>query len=252
MTLRGWAGDLIDLVLPSGCVSCRGWIPTGGAARPELVCAACRIRMRPGPWPRCSRCHWPKGTGRASDAECRECVDWSEGIVAARFAFELVPPVDDLVHGLKYEGWRRLAELMGGAIARLDAPVPDGRDAVVVPIPTTPGRLRTRGYNQAELLAREVANAKRWPLVSALARREGAGSQTTLNRDERHRNVRGAFHPTPEAIRVRDRGVLLIDDVLTTGATVSAAADILCQAGASEVVVATFARAVPTRAQRVA
>ena len=252
MALGGWTDDLIDLLLPSGCVSCRAWIPSVGAVRPEMVCAACRIRMRPGPWPRCSRCHWPMGTGRAPDAECRECADWSAGIVAARFAFELVPPVDDLVHGLKYEGWGQLAELMGQAIARLDAPVPGGRDAVVVPVPTTPGRLRARGYNQAELLARRVVESKRWPLVQALARRDGSGSQTTLNRDERHRNVRGAFHAAPEAIHVRGRGVLLVDDVLTTGATVSAAADTLCEAGASEVVVVTFARAVPTRAQRVA
>ena len=217
-----------------------------------MVCATCRIRMRPGPWPRCSRCHWPKGTGRAPDDACRECADWPTGILAARFAFELAPPVDDLVHGLKYEGWRQLADLMGGAIARLDAPVPGGGEAAVVPVPTTPGRLRTRGYNQAELLARRVAELKGWPVVPALARREGAGSQTTLTRDERRRNVRGAFHPARDSIHVRGRGVLLVDDVLTTGATVSAAADALCEAGATEIVVVTFARAVPTRAQRVA
>ena len=169
--------------------------------------------------------------------------------MAARFAFELASPVDDLVHGLKYEGWRELAGLMGEAVARLDVPDQWVRNAVVVPVPTTPNRLRSRGYNQAALLAMRVADLRRLPLVNALERREGAGSQTTLTRDERRRNVRGAFAPTREAARARGRTVLLVDDVLTTGATVSEAADALSEAGVPEVVVLTFARVVPTRAR---
>jgi predicted amidophosphoribosyltransferase len=94
-----------------------------------------------------------------------------------------------------------------------------------------------------------VADLRRLPLVNALERREGAGSQTTLTRDERRRNVRGAFAPTREAARARGRTVLLVDDVLTTGATVSEAADALSEAGVPEVVVLTFARVVPTRAR---
>lgn len=247
-----WARDLMDLLLPSGCVSCGKWIPSRLDTAPDLVCAACRLRMRSGPWPRCDRCHWPKGTGRAPGTECRECADWSPSIVAARFAFELAPPVDDLVHGLKYEGWRELSELMGDAVARLDAPVKDIRNAVVVPVPTTPDRLRSRGYNQAELLARRFAHLRRLPMVNALDRRGRAGSQTKLTRDERRRNVQGAFAPTLEAARVRGGAVILVDDVLTTGATVSAAADALSKAEVREVVVLTFARAIPARAREVA
>ncbi|MCA1792242.1 MAG: double zinc ribbon domain-containing protein, partial [Thioalkalivibrio sp.] len=181
MSRGSWARDLIDLLLPAGCVSCGGWIPMGGATRPELVCAACRMRMRAGAWPRCPRCHWPRGTGRTADMACRECEGWPETITAARFAYELAPPATDLVHGLKYEGWRELAIYMGDVMARLDdGGPPTERSTVVVPVPTTRRRLRTRGYNQAELLARRVAEVRELPMVAALERVGATGSQTTL------------------------------------------------------------------------
>lgn len=239
--------DLIDLLLPAGCVSCGGWIPKGGGARPELVCAACRMRMRAGAWPRCPRCHWPRGTGRTADTTCRECEEWPETIAAARFAYELATPATDLVHGLKYEGWRALAIYMGDAMARLeDVRAQTETSTVVVPVPTTRRRLRTRGYNQAELLARRVAEVRELPMIEALERLGVTGSQTTLSREERRQNVREAFACSPAADAVRGRRVLLVDDVLTTGATVSAAADALSAAGAATVVVLTFARTVAT------
>jgi ComF family protein len=202
--------------------------------------------MRAGSWPRCPRCHWPRGTRRSEEIECRECVAWPEPLLGARFAYELRPPVDDLVHGLKYEGWRELAPFMGDAVAALELPWPDGgrRGAVVTPIPTTPERMRTRGYNQAELLARRVAERLGLPCVAALRRTRATRSQTALTPRERLRNVRGVFGPGHGAGTLTGRTVLLVDDVLTTGATVSAATECLTEAGAGPVIVATFARAV--------
>lgn len=132
-------------------------------------------------------------------------------------------------------------------MARLAVPrIGAGELRVIVPIPTTPGRLRARGYNQAEILAREVALEWNTDLLDALVRREGGESQVALHPDERRANVQGAFLLREGAAeRVRNREVILVDDVLTTGATASAAAEVLGAAGAGSVSLLTFARALP-------
>ncbi|HET9949126.1 MAG TPA: double zinc ribbon domain-containing protein [Longimicrobiales bacterium] len=237
-----WAGDLLDLLVPAGCVACRAWIP--GGRRAPLVCARCRSRLRVAPWPRCPRCHHPRGGGRPEGDECRECAAWPPELARARWAYVLAPPAADLVHALKYEGWAELADFMGDAMARLELP-PPGPDTVVVPVPTTPDRLRRRGYNQAELLARRVARARGATVAAVLARRAGGRSQTELGPHERMENVRGAFVPGADAAAVAGAPVLLVDDVLTTGATAAEAARQLAVLGAREVTLVAFARALP-------
>lgn len=184
---------------------------------------------------------------------CRECASWPPELTAARFAFELAPPADDLVHGLKYEGWRELAGVMGDAMASVEIPGRSpGESFVVVPVPTTPERLRARGYNQAGLLAERVALRTGLSFAPALARPTARGSQTSLAPEARRDNVRGAFEPTGRSDEVRGRSVLLVDDVLTTGATISEAAVTLARAGAVRVVASTFARALGAGARAVA
>lgn len=156
------------------------------------------------------------------------------------------------MHALKYEGWTGLAPFMGDAIVRaLESDVPDR--AVVVAVPTTRRRERERGYNQAALLADRVAAGLGLPRVAALRRAREGVSQTELAPDARRENVRNAF--VADAARsalIAGRHVLLIDDVLTTGATAGAAAVALSEAGARTVTLGAFARALPTAAPRAA
>ena len=252
--------SLLELLLPGGCVVCRRWIPdrsTSGEG-PELVCVRCRSRLAVASWPRCPRCHHPRGTGREDTEDCLECRDWPEELTAARYAHVLVAPASDLVHALKYEGWRELAGPMAIAMARVVPRAPAGGDlasarALVVPVPTTNRRLRERGYNQAGLLARGVAGALGLGVATALTRARASTSQTTLAPGERRENVRGAFAPSPsDARRVAGANVLLVDDVLTTGATAGEAALTLAGEGAATVTLVTFARALPRLLARAA
>ena len=212
-----------------------------------LVCARCRTLLREPAWPRCERCGFPLGSGTAPLPTCLECRDWDEALGQARSAVVLRPPADALVHGFKYGGWGDLAGVMGRRMVQHAMP-PGLRSGpfLVVPVPTTRRRLRSRGYNQAQLLAASVSEGVSQPLREALERRHGGLTQVGLHPGQRRANVKNAFVAKDEALVVLSGArVLLVDDVLTTGSTATAAARALVRAGAAEVFLSTFARACP-------
>jgi len=116
----------------------------------------------------------------------------------------------------------------------------------IVPVPTTARRLRERGYNQAKVLADGVARLTGGRCLDALRRRDGGESQVALHPEERRANVKGAFLLRDSSVeRILRRDLVLVDDVLTTGATAGAAAEALEGGGARSVTLLTFARALP-------
>lgn len=239
---RNVFGRLTHLLLPPACAGCGSPLPSGI----EYLCPGCRTRLRSPAHPRCIRCHAPRGTGLPAERPCPECEEWPPILARARAACVMAPPADRLVHALKYGGWPELAPIMAermtGALGTTDLPA----DAVVAPVPTTRARLRARGFNQAEELSRAVASAVDRVHLSPLRREGESGTQVALHRHERRANVEQAFCPEEGADQeVSGRCVLLVDDVLTTGATACAAASALSAMGVSEVIVLTFARALP-------
>ena len=158
-----------------------------------------------------------------------------------------LPPAPELIHGLKYQGWTSLAPFMGERMARLvrlegwaDPP------GVVVPVPTTPGRFRERGFNPARLLADAVSQGLGISVADGLSRPRESPRQVGLPPSERAANVRGAFVSSGASSGVLNhQHVLLVDDVLTTGATGAEAARAAGECGARTVSLVTFARALP-------
>lgn len=241
MKPSSFAKDLLNLFLPRGCLGCGDRIPP--EEEEGLVCARCRTLLRPPPSPRCPRCDVPYGTGHPSDAPCLECQSWPEVLCTARSAVVMEPPASSLVHSLKYDGWRSLGVLMGRRMAAVFPPV--GGSPWVVPVPTTPERRRFRGYNQARVLAESVSREMGLTVIDGLIRARG-GTQVKAGPRERHRNVAEVFDVVSSArSRIRGRDVILIDDVLTTGATATSAAMALQRGGVGSVHVLTFARALP-------
>lgn len=146
-------------------------------------------------------------------------------------------PLRKLIHLYKYHGMDKLAAPLSDFLV---AALPRSRRVDwIVPVPMHWWRKWTRGYNQAELLARELSRRTGIPMVAAMRRRRGTPPQAGLSDKERRQNLRGAFTVTESP---RNRHVLLIDNVLTTGATASACGAALKQAGASAVQVLTVAR----------
>jgi ComF family protein len=241
---------LLDVLLPPACAGCGVHLPaldgTRGKAR-RRICPRCLSRLKSPPHPRCGRCDAPRGTGLPEDRECGECSDWPAGLRGARASALLVPPADALVHSLKYGGWPELADDLAERMARVPLPgIPGLAGSTLVPVPTTRARLRARGYNQAGALARSLARLTGANVVEALERKDGGGSQVALHRGERRANVQGAFTlGSTSAKELEGTDVVLVDDVLTTGATASEAAGALCEGGVRSVTLLTFARALP-------
>jgi ComF family protein len=152
------------------------------------------------------------------------------------------------VHQLKYRGWRGIAPVLAERMAPL---LPDDArhsPRLCVPVPTSARRQRERGYNQAALLAQAYAALTRTRCVPALRRSGGQRTQTTLQPLARRANVAGAFAVAPEAAAMLpDAHVVVVDDVLTTGATAGECARTLAAAGACCITLVTFARALDAR-----
>ncbi|HSV70599.1 MAG TPA: ComF family protein [Methylibium sp.] len=222
--------------LPDHCAVCRA--PTRAVER--RLCGDCVTRFAP-PRPRCERCALPLPTLQALCGGClREPPPWSSAVAACDYGH----PWDGLLAALKFDGALDLAPGLAGLLARrLAARAPVAVDAML-PVPLAPRRLRERGYNQASLLAQAVARARGVPVREGhLLRLADTPPQLGLSRTQRRANLRGAFAVEPLALSaLRGQRLALVDDVMTTGATLAEASRSLLAAGAAEVQVWVVAR----------
>ena len=226
------------LLLPAECLLCHALLTPREAER--LVCPICRGRwkaVRP-PW--CERCGQPE----PHFGPCRLCVEWPAALSSVRSAVWLDEYARPAVHALKYGGLPRIADDLATAMLKTRSPA-DGA-SVLVPIPLAKKRLRARGYNQSETLARALARQWRIPVLPDLiVRTRETPTQTALTPDTRLANVRAAFAvANVQCPMLNDHWTLIIvDDVFTTGATLAEAARALEQTGAKRIHGITFARA---------
>lgn len=150
-----------------------------------------------------------------------------------------------IVRALKFGGWFGLAPRMAREMSEDARRVAGGGPGRLVPVPLAPARRRERGFDQAALLADGLARELGWPRADLLVRPRAGRPQARLGRDERLRNVRGAFRLRADAADGARRGppVLLVDDVVSTGATAVACAEVLASGGVRLAGVVSFARA---------
>jgi len=232
------AGRLIDLVLPPRCLGCQA--PTASHAG---LCVDCWQKLTLIERPFCERLGIPfvydHGEGMVSAQAIASPPAYGKARAAARYEGAAI----DLVHRLKYGDRVDIAPFMGRLMAQAGRDILGDAD-MLVPVPLHRLRLWRRRFNQAALLAREIARRSGVayePLLLARPRR--TAHQVGLSRNERARNVQGAF-AVPQAGRpaIAGKRIVLVDDVLTSGATGEAAARALLRAGAANVDILVFAR----------
>lgn len=216
-------GIWIDDLLYPEAVACLCCDHALGADDQDCLCPDCRKAL-------------DQLARRQEACEAKEHLPLPEGISALHAAFVYEGPARRLVHLLKYESIRAAAV----PLARQMAYLPSGEEEIIVPVPTDPRRERRRGFNQSTLLARHIAGELGMQMETALVRVESRHPQTGLSAGERMENLVGCMKACDA---VNGKRVLLIDDVVTTGATIREASRALQAAGAKSVCVFAAARA---------
>ncbi len=233
---------LLDILYPPVCHVCKTFIPDPGSIH---LCAACSEKIIPVISPKCPVCGMPFNTENGIDHVCGACATTSRPFISARAAVRFGGPAQELIHRLKYGKKVHLSRPLGHITVRhLGGFLDETGVEVIVPVPLHPKRLRERGFNQAILLADFLSRNWHIPISrNNLRRVRWTEPQVNLSPEDRVKNVRGAF-AAKEPLLFENRKIVLVDDVYTTGSTVSECARVLKRAGADKVYVVTVARAV--------
>lgn len=222
-----WLKDLLMLFFPVNCLICSKRLPAPG----EVICLSCEQKI-----PRTGYTRLQKNPvylgfwGRVA-------VEHATSL----FRFEKGSSYQILLHDLKYRGNKRVGLYLGHLLGYDLKDTSYAQCEFLVPVPLHPRRKRKRGYNQSELIAEGVSEILHIPVLSSLlVRKFHQGSQTFMGRYERFENVSGSFAIAKKAPSMNGKSILLVDDVVTTGATLEACCQALHQQFACQIYVATL------------
>jgi ComF family protein len=222
---------LLELVYPTYCAGC--------GRHGDVFCPACAqslVRIDSGL--SCPVCGRPVGTASV----CGECMTRRKPFEQGHFGFSYEGPLREAMHAFKFRGRKDVGRMLVRMLQ--DEIVPLGAlFDVIVPMPVTEKRLRERGFNQSYIIGQEMAAMTGKPLVyTALKKVRETRDQYTLSKDERRRNIRGAFAVARKERDIIKKNVLLVDDLYTTGNTAAEAALTLRRAKAGSVLLFALAR----------
>ena len=228
MSISGGVQRALSVLLPQSCLLCA--VDSGGT----LLCHDCHESLPHLPAVRCPICALPTAHGET----CGECLKRPPHFDATVAAFAYAFPMDKLVQQLKYAHRLAIADFFAGELLKRELP----RAYLMVPLPLSVRRLRERGFNQAVEIARPLARALAIPLLlDGCARVIDTAPQTMLPWKERRKNVRHAFECS---LDLAGKSVVVIDDVMTTGATLDEFARVLKDHGAERVTAVVVTRTV--------
>jgi ComF family protein len=222
----GWIPDVLNLVFPVNCLACGKQLTSPGM----VLCLPCEFRL-------------PKTGFKDRSDNPVSMLFWGRAPVlegTSLFRFEKGSSYQVLLHELKYRGNRKIGTYLGRLLGLELLDTPYAECELLIPVPLHQKRLRKRGYNQSELIAEGVSEVLGIPLLTTLLKRvHFHDSQTSKGRYDRYENVRGDFQITPNPPDLNGLKILLIDDVVTTGATLEACSQVLADQYHCQLYVAT-------------
>ena len=236
---------LLDVLVPTCCLNCRTWQPVGALG----LCRRCRSSLVRADGRRCRTCArtLPRAPRPGRSSRCGECVTKPPAFAELFTLYAYQPPLDSVVKAMKFSRRPYLGELFADEMWELWAERWMDVD-LVVPVPLPRLRQRLRGFNQAEVIARQLASRLEVPTAQPLRRRRGSPQSREADLAGRRRNARRSFSLRHGPLRKRSapprrlpHRVLLVDDVVTSGATLQRCTQLLRRAGAREVLCAVVA-----------
>ena len=239
--LRGLLKGFTDLIYPNCCLACKNKI--GSTKEQRFVCASCWDKIEKNLPPFCASCGRHLDIKSLKENTCSSCSQVKFYFNRAFSPCVYTGTIKKLIHEFKYSGKDYLGKSLGALMNEFirDYHLPIEHLDFIIPVPLHKSRLREREFNQAEILSQEVGKEfNKMILTDALIRSKPTKTQTELAIGERRQNVEKSFRVSRPEI-IRDANLLLIDDVLTTGATSNEAARSLKEAGAKIVLLLTLA-----------
>jgi len=229
---------ILDFLFPPYCPICGRKLKE----TESLICEKCYENIKTITSPFCERCGAPLKKDRK---RCEYCSQENFHFLRVRGLGFFTPPLSEMIHLLKYERKTKIAERLGilmGNLFRSDPALSDTN--IIVPVPLHPSRLRERGYNQSQLLAEEISEITGKELMNHIViRKKPTKSQTTLSHRERKENLKDAFKVVSSG-SVLNKTILIVDDVMTTGATLNELAKVLKKEDAKKIYGLVLARAI--------
>ncbi len=226
-----------DLVFPRSCVHCSDVIEQSGY---DFLCQACAREIFFSKPPACTICGYPFFGQLAGPKSCPHCAELNPTFEQGKTLFLAKGPARTLLHELKYRRGFYILKDLARMVAAADHYKHYLIGAQLVPVPLHPDKERDRGFNQSQEIAEMLGEIAEAPVSKILTRVQYTKTQTRLDRKARHRNVKNAFALAPNTHVIPDQTYILIDDVFTTGSTLNACANVLHQAGAEQIKVATI------------
>jgi ComF family protein len=227
-------GAIIDFVLPPHCIICSGYL----SQQEKVVCNVCWDNLEVLPSPFCPVC---KNFLEQGNLFCKICTE-RKNLCAVRSLGIFDNYYQKMIHGFKYQQKMSLGQRLGKRLGEKlkDDKLTSGFDCII-PVPLHSTRKRERGFNQSEILAQELSDLIHIPVLKKILKRtRNTKDQTKLTPEERIENVKGAFAlKDPE--KIEGKRIILVDDVITTGATLGECARVLSKAGADKIMGATIA-----------
>lgn len=238
--MSSWLQKSVNLLLPPLCSLCKAPVND-----PQKLCTSCWSELSFIQKPFCVLCGYPFEYDMGEGAQCNFCMDSPPSYDHMRSAFQYEGVVKKLLLGFKHGDRTDFLPLLVGWLSTLYHEDPELSADLILPVPIHKGRLFKRRYNQAALLADGLAKKVNLPSDSFLLKRIKKTPPQTGTRQERLQNVKKAFLISErDLVILKEKTILLIDDVVTTGATIEACASTLKKAGANQVKVLSLARVV--------